>query len=166
MPYAYIAIWTINTAGGAGITASQFGVLTAIEMLVALLVYIPVAYFADRMRKKPFVVITFGFFTLFPLLLWFSRTFSLLVVAFIIRGLKEFGEPTRKALIMDLSPEDNKPVYFGSYYFYRDVIVTGSAVAGGFLWNSTSPSVTFIISTLFGLLGTLFFAAWGSDKVA
>jgi MFS family permease len=65
MPYAYIALWTIDTVGGANITASQFGILTAIEMIVALLVYIPVAYFADRMRKKPFVVATYFFLPCF-----------------------------------------------------------------------------------------------------
>jgi hypothetical protein len=34
----------------------------------------------------------------------------MMTVAFIIRGLKEFGEPTRKALIMDLAPEDQKEI--------------------------------------------------------
>jgi MFS family permease len=163
MPYAYIAIWAINTPGGAGVSASQFGLLTAIEMMVALLIYIPVAYFADRMRKKPFVTITYLFFTLFPLILWYSTSFALLVVAFIVRGLKEFGEPTRKSLIMDLSPEGQKPVYFGSYYFYRDTVVTGSAVLGAFFWKNLNPGVTFLASTFFGLAGTLVFALWGKD---
>jgi len=161
MPYAYIAIWAVSSRGGAGVTASQFGVLTAIEMVVALLVYIPVAYFADRMKKKPFVTITYIFFTLFPLMLWLSTSFSMLVIAFVIRGLKEFGEPTRKSLIMDLSPDGQKSVYFGSYYFYRDVIVTVSAVLGAFLWKYENPAVTFITSTVFGLTGVIFFAIWG-----
>ncbi|HEY4789478.1 MAG TPA: MFS transporter [Bacteroidales bacterium] len=164
MPYAYIAIWAVNTAGGAGVTASQFGVLSAIEMMVALLVYVPVAYFADQMNKKPFVVITYLFFTLFPLTLWFSTSFALLVIAFVIRGLKEFGEPTRKSLIMDLAPEGQKPVYFGSYYFYRDVIVTGSTIIGAFLWEKVTPAATFIVSTLFGLAGTTVFAIWGKNQ--
>jgi MFS family permease len=163
MPYAYIALWAVDTAGGAGVTASQFGILTAIEMMVALLVYIPVAYFADRMRKKPFVLITYLFFTLFPLVLWFSTSFTLLVVAFIIRGLKEFGEPTRKSLIMDLSPDSQKPVFFGSYYFYRDTVVTLSAIIGAFLWKKVSPEATFLVSTAFGLTGMLVFAFWGTD---
>lgn len=154
----------VSTPGGAGITASQFGLLTAIEMIVALLVYIPVAYFADRMRKKPFVTITYLFFTLFPLILWYSTSFALLIVAFIVRGLKEFGEPTRKSLIMDLSPESQKPVYFGSYYFYRDTVVTGSAILGAFLWKSVSPGATFLVSTAFGLAGTLVFAIWGKSS--
>ena len=163
MPYAYIALWAVDTKGGAGVTASQFGILTAIEMMVALLVYIPVAYFADRMRKKPFVLITYLFFTLFPLVLWFSTSFTLLVVAFIIRGLKEFGEPTRKSLIMDLSPDSQKPVFFGSYYFYRDTVVTSSAIIGAFLWKNVSPEATFLVSSTFGLAGILVFAFWGTD---
>lgn len=164
MPYAYIALWAISTSGGAGVSASQFGVLTAIEMVVALLVYIPVAYFADRMRKKPFVVITYIFFSLFPLILWLSTSFAMLVVAFVIRGLKEFGEPTRKSLIMDLSPEGQKPVYFGSYYFYRDVIVTGSAILGAFLWKTMAPAATFITSTIFGFAGVVVFLFFGKDS--
>jgi len=37
------------------------------------------------------------------------------MVAFIVRGLKEFGEPTREALIMDLAPEEAKARTFGTY---------------------------------------------------
>jgi hypothetical protein len=33
----------------------------------------------------------------------YSRSFEWLVLAFILRGLKKFGEPTRKALIMEPS---------------------------------------------------------------
>jgi MFS family permease len=166
MPYAYIALWAITTPGGAGISASQFGVLTAIEMIVALLVYIPVAYFADRQRKKPFVVITYVFFTMFPIILWFSTSFKLLILAFVIRGLKEFGEPTRKSLIMDLSPKGQRPVYFGSYYFYRDVIVTASAIVGALLWRNCAPGTTFLTSALFGFLGILVFALKGEESIS
>lgn len=164
MPYAYIALWTISTFGGAGISASQFGILTAIEMVVALLVYIPVAHFADRKSKKPFIVITYVFFTLFPLILWLSTSFMLLIVAFIVRGLKEFGEPTRKSLIMDLSPPGQRPVYFGSYYFYRDIIVTASTILGALLWKNVGPGATFITSTFFGLAGIMVFIIKGKDK--
>jgi len=106
-------------------------------MVTAMLVYIPVAYLADRSTKKPFVVITFVFFTLFPLALLFARSFEVLILAFILRGLKEFGEPTRKALIMDLAPEDRKAAMFGLYYLMRDVIVSVAAFGGAFLpWSA------------------------------
>ena len=105
---------------------------------------------------------TFVFFTLFPLVLLFSRSFILLILAFLVRGLKEFGEPTRKALIMDLAPEDRKAGMFGLYYLLRDVIVTVAAFGGAFLWE-ISPATNLLTAFGFGILGTLWFALCGSD---
>jgi MFS family permease len=129
-------------------------------MVTAMLIYIPVAYLADRGQKKPFVVITFGFFTLFPLSLLLGQSFHLLIAAFIVRGLKEFGEPTRKALIMDLAPEDRKAATFGLYYLIRDVIVSVAAFGGAFLWL-LSPATNFLVAFGFGLTGTVWFALRG-----
>ena len=159
IPYAFVVVWCLK-AIPAPVSALQFGILTGIEMATAMLVYIPVAYFADRSTKKPFVVATFAFFTFFPLALWFSRSFELLVLAFILRGLKEFGEPTRKALIMDLAPEDRKAAMFGLYYLMRDVIVSLAAFGGAFLWQ-IGPQVNFTVAFAFGVIGTLLFALWG-----
>jgi len=159
IPYAFMAIWVIKNNGLSPVT---FGLLTTIEMVTAMLIYIPVAYLADRGSKKPYVTITFAFFTLFPLVFLFANNFWMFVVAFIIRGLKEFGEPTRKALIMDLAPEGQKAGMFGLYYLLRDVVVSLSAFSAGFLWN-ISPQVAFLTAFGFGLLGTLYFAIFGQD---
>jgi MFS family permease len=159
IPYAFVVVWAVNVNG---ISPVQFGILTTVEMVTAMLVYIPIAYLADRGHKKPFVVVTFGFFTLFPLVLLFTRSFWPMVLAFVIRGLKEFGEPTRKALIMDLAPEGKKAATFGTYYLVRDVIVSVAAFGGAFLWN-ISPAVNFLTAFGFGLLGTLYFALFGKD---
>jgi MFS family permease len=183
IPYAFVVLWCVKVNG---ISALQFGVLTTIEMVVAMLIYIPIAYLADKNTKKPFVVITFGFFTLFPLVLLWARSFWMLVIAFIVRGLKEFGEPTRKALIMDLAPEGHKATTFGTYYLLRDLVVSVAAFGGALLWDATSatwlfeklgwtgtllpwmqsvasPRLNFLVASGFGLLGTLHFAIWGKD---
>lgn len=159
IPYAFAVIWAMDVNG---LSALQFGVLTTVEMVTAMLVYIPIAYLADKNTKKPFVAITFVFFTIFPLVLLFSRSFEMMILAFIIRGLKEFGEPTRKALIMDLAPENKKAGMFGLYYLMRDVIVSIAAFGGALLWN-ISPAVNFITATAFGLAGTLYFVKYGKD---
>jgi MFS family permease len=164
MPYAYLAIWAMQSAQGARISGTEFGILTAIEMVVALLIYVPVAYLADKGAKKPFVVITFFNFTIFPVLLYFSTTFWMLVIAFVVRGLKEFGEPTRKALIMDLAPEGKKASTFGGYYLVRDTIVSLAAFAGAWLWQM-SPGVNLGVAALFGALGTILFAVKGKERV-
>ncbi len=183
IPYAFVVVWCVKLNG---ITPLQFGVLTMIEMVTAMVIYIPVAYLADKSTKKPFVVATFGFFTLFPLVLLFSRTFWLMVVAFIIRGMKEFGEPTRKALIMDLAPEGKKASTFGVYYLLRDIVVSLAAFGGALLWDTstvarlfdalgaghnllpwmasvTSPTTNFTMAFGFGIVGTLYFALFGKD---
>jgi MFS family permease len=159
IPYAFVVIWCLHHAG---VSPVQFGILTTVEMVTAMLIYIPVAYLADRGLKKPYVVITFLFFTFFPLTILFSRSFSLLVMAFILRGLKEFGEPTRKALIMDLAPEEKKAGMFGAYYLVRDVIVSVAAFGGAYLW-SLSPATNLITAFGFGILGTIFFFLYGKD---
>ncbi|MEN8759732.1 MAG: MFS transporter [Desulfobacterales bacterium] len=143
-------------------SAFQFGLLTTIEMVTAVLVYIPVAYMADRSTKKPFVLATFIFFTFFPLVLLYSRSFEWLIAAFILRGLKEFGEPTRKALIMDLSPDSCKAGMFGLYYLIRDVFVAAAAMGGAFLWQ-ISPQTNLVTAFVFGIIGTVVFAFFGRD---
>ena len=162
--HAFVVVWCMKTIA-APVSAVQFGVLTTIEMATAVLIYIPVAYLADRGRKKPFVIITFMLFTCFPLVLMLAESFEWLVLAFAVRGLKEFGEPTRKALIVDLSPEASKAGMFGLYYLLRDVVVAVAAFGGAFLWE-VSPQTNFIAAFCFGVLGTIFFMLWGGDDDA
>jgi len=171
IPYAFVVVWCMKTIA-TPVTAFQFGVLTSFEMATAVLIYVPVAYFADRSTKRPFVVTTFIFFTLFPLVLLFCQSFTWLVLAFILRGLKEFGEPTRKALIMDLAPEGQKAAMFGLYYLLRDVIVSVAAFGGAFLWQigpatggaflwQIGPATNLLFAFSCGVAGTVGFAIWG-----
>ncbi len=159
IPYAFVVLWVVQNNG---LKEIQFGLLTTVEMVTAMAIYIPIAYLADKYTKKPFVLITFGFFTLFPLVLLFSRSMPALILAFIIRGLKEFGEPTRKALIMDLAPEDAKAATFGTYYLVRDCIVSVVSFAGAYLWQ-VSPAANFLTAFGCGVVGTVLFAIFGKD---
>ncbi len=161
IPYAFVVIWCMKEISSP-VSAVEFGVLTTIEMATAVLCYIPVAYLADRSQKRPFVIITFIFFTLFPLALIYCHSFWPLVAAFVLRGLKEFGEPTRKALIMDLAPAGREAAMFGTYYLIRDTIVSLAAFGGAFLWMR-SPAVNFLTAFAFGVAGTLWFAWKGKD---
>jgi hypothetical protein len=99
---------------------------------------------------------------LFPLALLFCHSFAWLVPAFILRGLKEFEEPTRKSLIMDLAPDDCKAGMFGLYYLIRDVVVSLAALGGAFLWQ-IDPQINLVAAFGFGVIGTLGFAVWGRD---
>ena len=163
IPDAFVVIWVTRTILHP-VSELTFGWLSAIENITAVLVYVPVAYMADRFGKKPFVLITFAFFTCFPLALMHATSLFPLIAVFVLRGLKEFGEPTRKALIMDLAPEGRKAAMFGLYYLVRDVIVAFAAFGGALLWR-VSPELNLMVAFGFGILGTLWFA-WRGSSVA
>ena len=159
IPYAFVVVWVMTSNG---LSATEFSLLTVVEMATAMLVYIPVAYLSEKISHKRIVTITFVFFTIFPLVLLFSRSLPWMVLAFVIRGLKEFGEPTRKALIVKLAPAGNKASAFGTYYLIRDVVVSLVALSSAFLWN-LAPAVNFIVASALGLVGTLIFILYGKD---
>ena len=161
IPDAFVVIWATRYILHP-VSELTFGWLSALENVTAVLVYVPVAYMADRFGKKPFVLITFGFFTCFPLALMHARSLGPLAAAFVLRGLKEFGEPTRKALIMDLAPEGRKAAMFGLYYLVRDVLVAFAAFGGALLWR-VAPELNLEVAFGFGVLGTLWFAWRGRD---
>jgi MFS family permease len=153
IPYAWVVIFAMDYIGMSG---EQVGVLTAIEMLAATLCIIPTSHFADKYRREPFVIATFVMFTLFPISLLMSRSFSVLVIAFVIRGLKEFGDTSRKALIIGYSDPSKRGQMVGTYYLVRDLIVSAGAILGAYLWK-LGPALNFLGAAAIGAAGTIFY---------
>jgi MFS family permease len=151
IPFAWVVIFAMDYAGASG---EQVGLLTTIEVLVATLCIIPSSHFADKQQREPFVVTTFVMFTLFPIVLLFSRSFHALMIAFFIRGLKEFGDTSRKALIVSYSEPARRGQMIGAYYLIRDSIVSVGALLGAYLW-SRSPAANFLGAAAFGIAGTI-----------
>lgn len=153
LPYAWVVIFAMDYVG---VTAKQVGILTTVEVLTAALCILPTSYLADKSRREPFVLLTFVMFALFPISLLMSRNFSMLVVAFFIRGLKEFGDTSRKALIVSYAEPERRGQTVGTYYLVRDVIVSVGALLGAWLWH-VGPGTNFLTATLFGIGGTIFY---------
>ena len=153
LPYAFVILWAMNHGG---VSAEQFGLLTAIEMVTAMACYVPVAHLADKYGQRPFVLATFVLFTLFPISLLLAHNFTWLAVAFTVRGLKEFGEPARKALIIAQAVPEFRARTYGAYYLIRDCTVTTGSFLGAWLW-SISPQANFIGAAVCGGLGTFWF---------
>ena len=153
IPYAWVVIFAMDYIGVSG---RQVGILTAIEMVAATLCIIPASHYADRYRREPFVIVTFIMFTLFPISLLMSRSFSALVIAFAIRGFKEFGDTSRKALIIGYSDSDRRGQMVGAYYLVRDLIVSSGAILGAYLWK-LGPALNFLGAAALGVTGTIFY---------
>ncbi len=153
IPYVWVVIFAMDYIG---VSAKQIGVLTTVEMLAAIVCIIPASHFADRHGREPFVIVTFIMFTLFPISLLLSRSFSALVIAFMIRGFKEFGDTSRKALIIGYCEPQRCGQMVGAYYLVRDLIVSVGAILGAYLWK-LGPALNFLGAAALGVAGTIFY---------
>jgi MFS family permease len=154
LPDVFLIVWAIEIVK---VSPAQFGVLTSVLMATAIASYVPAASLAERTEKKPFVILTYVFFTAFPLAVLASRSFGALIVAFVIGGLREIGEPARKALIVDLAEPHARGRTVGTYYAIRGFAVAGAAAVGGALWT-VGPALTFVAAAVLGVAGTLWAA--------
>jgi MFS family permease len=137
---------------------ARFGTLLAILFTTTLLIYVPAAKAADRVGRRPFIIATFCAFALYPLAVISAHDFTGLVIAFIIGGLREIGEPARKAMIVDFAAPKLRARSVGLYYLVRSMAITPAAAIGGLLWKY-SPQTPFLIAGIFGIAGTFIFIA-------
>ncbi len=158
----FLVLYCVNIVG---IAAPAFGLLIAIQQAVVIVCSLPASRLADRLGRKPFVVATFVAFTCFPLAVAAASSFTTLVLAFVVGGLREIGEPARKALILEFVPEDTRARGVGLYYLIRSVAIAPAATIGGVLWKS-SPTVPFLMAGAIGLLGTVIFTLTVEERHA
>lgn len=150
----FAVIYAMNVVG---VSAPQYGMLISVQTVVSIAVYFPAAAIADRIGRKPFVIATFLAFSLFPAAIVMSTGLGGLIVAFVVGGLREIGEPSRKALIVDFAPPALRARTVGLYYLVRSLAIAPAAFVGGLLWE-VRPSLPFFISLAVGLIGTAVFA--------
>jgi MFS family permease len=158
-----LAILYVTNIHGFGVAA--YGTLIAIQMITSILVYIPAGRIADRIGRKPFVILTFLSFALFPVAIVFASNFAWLIVAYVIGGLREIGEPSRKAMILDLSHDNIRARSVGLYYLVRSLSITPAAAIGGLLWK-VAPQVPFVTAGVIGLVGTAVFIMTVEERYA
>jgi len=158
----FLVLYALNVVG---ISAPQFGLLVAVQMVTAIVCYLPAAHFADRLGRKPFVIATFAAFSLFPIAVVTAHSFGTLLPAFVVGGLREIGEPARKALIVDLVRPEVRARGIGLYYLIRSLAITPAATLGGAFWSVT-PSLPFVVAGAVGFVGTVLFAATVEERHA
>ncbi len=157
LPKVFVILYVIDILGG---TVTGYGWLVSLQMVTATVTYIPIANLADRLNRKPFVLLTFIFFALFPLMLAVSTNLAWVALAFVLAGLREVGEPARKALIVDLTLPEIRGRQVGLYYLVRGLVVFPASLVGGWLWT-VEPVLPFYAAFAIGALGAALYALRG-----
>lgn len=154
MTDVFLILYALNIVG---VTATEFGALIGVQMATAILVYLPAARLADRLGRKPLVIATFVAFSAFPVAVVMASSMAGLILAFVVGGLREIGEPARKALIVDLAEPHLRARSVGLYYLIRSLAITPAAFIGALLWD-VAPATPFYVAGAIGAVGTLRFA--------
>jgi MFS family permease len=158
----FLVLYAVNVIG---IGAPAFGALIAVQTATVILCSLPASHLADRLGRKPFVVATFIAFACFPLAVVSAHSFGALVLAFVVGGLREIGEPARKALILEFVRPDVRARGVGLYYLIRSLAIAPAATIGGLLWRS-APGLPFVVAGGIGLVGTTLFALTVEERHA
>jgi MFS family permease len=147
------------------VSVPRFGILLAIMFLTTIFIYVPAAKAADRIGRRPLIILTFCAFALYPLAIISASDFSTLVIAFIIGGLREIGEPARKAMIVDFAQPQLRARSVGLYYLLRSLAITPAAAIGGLLWK-VAPQTPFVVAGAIGILGAFIFMITVRERFA
>ncbi len=153
IPRVFIVLYVMNILRAG---AMQFGWLSSAQMIAALIVYIPISKLSDRGNRKPFIALTFAFFALYPLTLVSASSLGWIFVAFIAGGLREIGEPARKAMIVDLAHDRARGHSVGVYYLIRGIAVFPASLLGGWLWT-LDYHLPFYVAFAMGFAGLTYY---------
>jgi MFS family permease len=192
MPRELIPVFCVAVLAQAGghpprTAWALFGTLLIVSQFVSAVTYLPMGYVASKagFGKRPYIGWTFFFFASFPAVLaamGFLATTGLfpgrltlgaLGVAFVFAGLREIGEPARKAMIVELVPAAQKTQAIGIYWSARCVTVMLAPLVGGGIWVLTNlltghgatdatgpgPLAMLLASSLCGTAGVVYYYA-------
>jgi MFS family permease len=146
----------------AAATAFYVAVLLSVMNVTSLVLYLPIGHLASKpgAAKKPFIGLTFVFFSLFPLslvLLGPGAGEWGLVAGFVIGGLREVGEPARKAMVTELAPAELRTQAIGVYWAVRSLAIMLAPLIGGLVWLWVGPDAVLWSAGAVGGLGTVWF---------
>jgi predicted MFS family arabinose efflux permease len=136
---------------------ASVGLLFALQNTVALLTYLPIGRMTAVVGLQPFIGLTFIFFALFPLSLAVAPDGYGLVLAFVVWGLREIGEPARKALIVSLLPATIRAQGVGLYWGIRGVAICWASLIGATVWFWLGPQALLYLAFAFGCAGASIF---------
>jgi predicted MFS family arabinose efflux permease len=150
-----------------GVPIAEVGALIAVQNLTALLTYLPIGRMTQSVGLQSFIGVTFVFFALFPLVLALVPSGGWLGLAFVVYGLREIGEPARKALITSLFPADVRARGVGLYWGLRSFAICSASVAGAAVWYGFGPEVLLYAAFALGCVGgAIFFLFCGNFSLS
>jgi MFS family permease len=132
-----------------GVSATQVGILFTVSSIAGVLMSIPMGMLADRIGKKPSMILGLALSALSMAGTAFSPTYAWLMFFAILSGLGAAAfTPAALGMVSDSVPSNWQGTAMGIYGAFGENIgiIAGSSVSG-FIWSAWGSSYTFLVSS-------------------
>lgn len=142
-------------------------ILYLIFTAVASIFSLPLGKLADRIGRKPVLMLSYIFWGITCLNFIFFQSYAAIISAFIFYGLhKGAVDPVQKALISELAPEKYRASSLGGFQMVTGLCALPASLIAGILWDKIGKFTPFWFSL--GLTGLaivlLFFVKEGEGR--
>lgn len=161
--WSFMVVYAVEEVG---LTNTQWGLIgTAVSIVSTILTY-PGGMLADRIGRKPCIVISKTLSPLSTLGFTFSRNFWQLGVTRTLGGVAQgfgglvwgpMGGPVWQALVTDLTTPQSRGRVMGLMGSIAGVVSTPASWVGGYMYDNISPKLPFQASFLIDVAATVLF---------
>ena len=162
---SFMVIYAVEVVG---ITKTQWGAIGTVVSLIATLLTMPGGMLADRIGRKPCILISRVLSSFSTLGFTFSQNFWHLGAARVVGGVAQgfggtawgpMGGPVWQALVADLTPPEDRGRMMGLMLTIQGLVTTPASWVGGYMYDNISPELPFYTSFALNTVGTVIFMA-------
>ncbi|MEK6959044.1 MAG: MFS transporter [archaeon] len=160
--YSFILIF----AKQAGFADMFIPVLYLVFTVVAALLSIPFGRLADKIGRKPVMIIAFALWALVCLIFILTQNYLFILLSFVLYGLHKAAlDPVQKTFVSDLAPKKFRASALGGFQMVVGLCALPASLVAGILWDLYGAIAPFTLSLILTIAATviLFFIKESSN---
>jgi len=163
---SFMVVYAVEVVG---LSKTQWGVIGTVMSVISTLLTMPAGMYADRVGRKPVIIVSRVLLSLSTLGFTFSSNFwhmSLVrSVGGVARGfggafMGPMGGPVWQALVADVTPPEERARMMGLMGTITGIASTPASWAGGYMYDNISPALPFQVSFVLDMIGTAVFVVF------
>lgn len=154
------------SAAGIGFNLALIPVFYLIFNLVASVSSIPFGKLADKIGRKPVLMISYALWALVSVMFIFYHSFIPITIAFCIYGLYRGSiDPIQSALVSELAPKKYKASALGIFKMVFGIFALPASIIAGVLWQFVNPHAMFYFSLVLSLVAIALLSSLKEEPV-